>query len=161
MAYISFALLVCRHSPRRTTSRTRCMSGLILLAGLPLVHIARIASFFSLNFISYVLLVCPHSSHWPKSCARCSSFLIFLTEFHLVRIARLPSFFSLAYRSYWLLVCYHSPRRPHSPRSPTCPTCNTHCSPALMRRLSCSVLRRDLGRWTLYYNVYIDFKYNK
>jgi len=33
LAYISFALLVCRHSPRRTTSRTRCPSGLILLAG--------------------------------------------------------------------------------------------------------------------------------
>jgi len=33
LAYISFTLLVCRHSPRRTTSRTRCPSGLILLAG--------------------------------------------------------------------------------------------------------------------------------
>jgi len=33
LAYISYAFLVCRHSPRRTTSRTRCPSGLILLAG--------------------------------------------------------------------------------------------------------------------------------
>jgi len=33
LAYISYALLVCRHSPHRTTSRTRCPSGLILLAG--------------------------------------------------------------------------------------------------------------------------------
>jgi len=154
-------LLVCRHSPRQTTSRTRCTSGLILLAGLPLVRVARLASFFSLNFISYVLLVCPHSSRWPTSRARCSSCLILLTEFHLIHVARLPSFFSLAYHSYRLLVCYHSPRRCHSPCSPTCPTCNTRRLPALMRRCSCSVLRRDLGRWTLYHNVHIDFKYNK
>jgi len=33
LAYISYAFLICRHSPRRTTSRTRCPSGLILLAG--------------------------------------------------------------------------------------------------------------------------------
>jgi len=154
-------LLICSHSPRRTTSCTRCTSGLILLAGGPLVRVARLASFFSLNFISYALLVCPHSSRAPTSRARCSSCLILLTEFHLIRVARLPSFFSLAYRSYQLLVCYHSPCRPNSPRSPTCPTCNTRCSSALMRRCSCSVLRGDLGCWTLYHNVYIDFKYNK
>jgi len=33
LAYISYTFLICRHSPRRTTSRTRCPSGLILLAG--------------------------------------------------------------------------------------------------------------------------------
>ena len=155
-------LLVCRHSPHWPTSHTRCASGLILLVGLHLVRVACLASFSSSpENISYVLHVWPHSPHWPTSRTHCSSCLILLSEFHLVRVARLPSFFSLAYPSYRLLVCYHSPRRPHSPRSPTCPTCNTRCSPALMRRCSCSVLRRDLGRWTLYHNVYIDFKYNK
>jgi len=33
LAYISFALLVGRHTPLQTTSRTCCQSGLILLAG--------------------------------------------------------------------------------------------------------------------------------
>jgi len=44
LAYISFALFVCRHSPRRTTSRMHCMSGLILVAGLPLVRVACLLS---------------------------------------------------------------------------------------------------------------------
>jgi len=72
LAYISYTLLVCRHSPRwptsRTlvyrhsprwpTSRTRCSSAVILLAGL------------------HLILVCRHSPRWPTSRTGCSSTII-------------------------------------------------------------------------------------
>jgi len=65
----SYALLVCRHSPRCTTSRTHCSFGLIfadLRSGVHinagvcvivpnLVRIARLASFSLLAYISYAL----------------------------------------------------------------------------------------------------------
>ena len=65
----SYALLVCRHSPRCTTSRTHCSFGLIFAdlrsdvrinAGvcvivLNLVRVARLASFSLLAYISYAL----------------------------------------------------------------------------------------------------------
>jgi len=53
----------------------RCLSGLILLAGLPLVHVARLPLFFTLAYISYALPVWPHSPCWPL----------------LLRVARLTS----------------------------------------------------------------------
>jgi len=65
----SYALLVCHHSPRCTTSRTHCSFGLIFAdlrsdvcinAGvyvivLNLVRVARLASFSLLAYISYAL----------------------------------------------------------------------------------------------------------
>jgi len=49
---------VTHHWP---TSRMRCSSAVILLAGLVLVHVAHPASFSSLAYISYTLRVWPHS----------------------------------------------------------------------------------------------------
>ena len=92
LANFSYALLVCTHSPRWPTSRTCCSSGLILLAGLPLVPVARLHSFSSRSYISYALLVWPHSPHWPTTRTRCSSALIPFAGLVLVRIARLPLF---------------------------------------------------------------------
>ena len=57
------------HSPRLLTSRMRCSSAVILLAGLPLVR--------SLAYISYRLLVYHHSPRWPTSRTRCSFGVIF------------------------------------------------------------------------------------
>jgi len=74
----------------------RCTSGLILHAGLPLVRVARLASFFSLNFILYALFVCCHSPRWPTSRSYYSSAVILLAGQHLVRIAHLASFSLLA-----------------------------------------------------------------
>jgi len=107
-------LLVCPHSPCWPTSHTGCSSGLIPLADLPLIPVARLRSFLSLAFISYALLVCPHSLRWP-TCTRCSSALILLVAQYLVPVARRPSFSTLAYCSYVLLVGTHSPRRPTAP----------------------------------------------
>jgi len=98
---------VTHHWP---TSRTRCSSAVILLAGLLLVCVARPASFSSLAYISYALLVCRHSPRWPTSRMRCTSGLILLAGLPLVGIPCLPSFSSLTYISYTLLVWPHSPR---------------------------------------------------
>jgi len=90
------------------TSRTRCSSAVILLAGLHLVGVPRLPSFSSLAYISFALLVCRHSPRWPTSRSRCSSAVILLAGQHLVRVARLASFSMLAYLSYVLLVWPHS-----------------------------------------------------
>ena len=72
LASISYALLVCPYSPVWPTSRTSCSSGLIHLADLPLVLVARLRSFLLLSYFSYALLVCHHSPRWPPSRTRCS-----------------------------------------------------------------------------------------
>jgi len=108
LAYISFALLVCRHSSHWPTSCSRCSSAVILLAGQHLVRVARLASFSSLAYLWYALLICCHSPSWPTSRSRCSSAVILLAGQHLVRITGLASFSSPAYLSYALLVLPHS-----------------------------------------------------
>jgi len=86
-------------------------SGLILLAGLPLVRIARLPLFFTLAYISYALPVWPHSLCWPlllhvarltslpltyvQTCTR--NAVLGITGLHLVRVAHLASFSSLTY----------------------------------------------------------------
>ena len=85
-------MLVCCHSPHWPTSDTHCTSGLILLAGLPLVGIPCLPSFSSLTYLLYGLLV------W----------LILLTDLHLVGIRHLPSFSLLDNISYMLPVWPHS-----------------------------------------------------
>jgi len=100
------------------TSSTRCSSAVILLAGLHLVRIARLALFSSLTIhlvgvprlpsfslpdnISYALLVWPHSPCWPlllrtslpqtyvRTFAR--NAMLGITCLLLVRVARLLSF---------------------------------------------------------------------
>ena len=99
LAYFSYALLICRHSPRWRTSRRRWASGLILLADLHLAGVAYLPSLSSLANISYALLVCCHSLCWPTFRTRCASGLILLAGLHLVRVAPLASFSSLTYIS--------------------------------------------------------------
>jgi len=112
-AYISFALLVCRHSPCLPTSRLRCSSDLILRTDLHLVGIPRLPSFSSPNNILYALPVWPYSLCWPllirvarltslpltyfRMCARNAA--LGITGLHLVRAVRLVSFSSLTYIS--------------------------------------------------------------
>ena len=52
LAYISYALHLWPHSPRRLTSRRRSSSAVILLAGQHLVRVPHLASFSSLTYIS-------------------------------------------------------------------------------------------------------------
>jgi len=111
LASISYALLVCPHSPCWPTSRTGCSSGLIHLADIPLIPVAHQRSFLSLAYFSYVLLVCRYSPRWPPSRTRCWFVLIHHAGL-LVRVARLPSFSLLATISYRLLVGPDSPRWP-------------------------------------------------
>jgi len=147
VAYISYVLLVCPHSPRWPT-RTRCSSALILLVGQHLVPVARGPSFSTLAYCSYASLVGTDSPRrptastrrsfdlifadllsdvwqkhrvrhrWPTSSTSCS-FVLIRRAGPLVRVARLPSFSLLANISYRLLVGPHSPR---------CPTSPTRCS---------------------------------
>jgi len=113
LASISYALLICPHSPCWPTSRTGCSSGLIHLADLPLIPVAHLRSFLSLTYFSYALLVCHHSPRWPSSRTRCSFVLIRRARL-LVRVAHLPTLSLLANISYRLLVGPHSPRWPTS-----------------------------------------------
>jgi len=121
LANISYRLLVGPHSPRWRTVPTRCLSALILHAGLLLLPLARLASFlltymrtfgrntmlgigglhlvrvahlssFTALTYSYSLLVPPHSLCWPTSRTGCLSALIIHTGLLLLRIARLTSF---------------------------------------------------------------------
>ena len=101
------------------TSRTRCSSALILLAGLHLVPVARLPSFSTLRIrvgrLTSFSLTC------VRTCGR--NAMLGITGLQLVPVARLPSFSSLAYISYTLLVCHHSPRWPIS---------RTRCSSAVI-----------------------------
>jgi len=121
LANMSYRLLVSPHSPRWLTVRTHCSLGLILHAGLLLLHVARLTPFlltyirtFGRNTVlgiaglhlvrvaslssfaalaySYVLLVCPHSPCWPTSRTSCLSALIVHIGLLLIRVARLASF---------------------------------------------------------------------
>ena len=97
VAYISYVLLVCPHSLRWPTL-TRCLSALILHAGLLLLCVARLTSFL----LTYI-----------RTFGR--NAVLGMGGLHLIRVARLSSFPALAY-SYTLLVS------PHSPPWPTAPT---------------------------------------
>jgi len=109
LAYISFALLVCHHSPRWPISHSRCSSGLILLADLHLVGVPHLLSFSSPDNISYALSIWPHSPCWPLllclarltslpltyiwTCTRNAE--LGITGLHHLRVACLVSFSSL------------------------------------------------------------------
>ena len=155
MAYISYVLLVCPHSPRWPTL-TRCSSAHILHAGLLLLRVTRLTSFL----LTYI-----------RTCGR--NAMLGITGLHLVRVARLSSFAALAY-SYALLVCPHSL---HWPTTPTCcsfdlifadlrsdvwqkhrvrhhwPTSRTCCSSALI--LHAGVLLLRVSRLTSFLLTYI------
>jgi len=98
VAYISYVLLVCPHSPRWPTL-TPCSSALILHAGLLLLCVTHLTSFL----LTYI-----------RTCGR--NAVLGISGLHLVYVARLSSFAALSYSSA-LLVC------PHSPRWHTAPTC--------------------------------------
>jgi len=133
VAYISYVLLVCPHSPCWPT-RMHCSSALILLVGQHLIPVACRPLFSTLASCSYASLVSTHPPHrptapmhhsfdlvfadlhsdiwqkhrvryqWPTSRTCCSFVLIRRTGL-LLRVARLPSFSTLAYCSYAFLVC--------------------------------------------------------
>ena len=52
LAYISQAFLACHHSACWPTSYTCYLSDLLLLVGLPLVHVACLPLFFTLTYFS-------------------------------------------------------------------------------------------------------------
>jgi len=97
VAYISYVLIVCSHSPHWATLK-RCSSALILHAGVLLLRVSRLSSFLP----TYI-----------RTFGR--NAVLGIGGLHHVRVARLSSFAVLAY-SYALLVC------PHSPRWRTAPT---------------------------------------
>ena len=97
LAY-SYALLVCPHSPCWPTSRTSCLSALILHASLLFLRIAHLTSFL----LTYI-----------RTFGR-NAVLGIGGLYHIVRVARLSLFAALAY-SYALLVCPHSPRWRNAP----------------------------------------------
>jgi len=76
VAYISYVLLVCPHSPRWST-RMHCSSALILLVGQYLVPVARRPSFSTLAYCSYPSLVGTHSPRRPTALTHRSFDLIF------------------------------------------------------------------------------------
>ena len=135
MAYFSYAFLLQPHC--WPPSRTRCSSGLILLADLHLIRVAHLPSFSTVAYFSYAFLLRPHSPRcptsrtrfsfdlvfadlhsdvWQKRCVRhrwptsrtCRSFVLIRRAGLLVHVARLPSFSSLAYLSYAFRGCSHS-----------------------------------------------------
>jgi len=125
VAYISYVLLVCAHSPRWPTL-TRCSSALILHAGVLLLHVSCLTSFL----MTYI-----------QTCGR--NAMLGIGGLHLVRVARLSTFAALAY-SYTLVVC---------PHSPCWPTSRTGCSSALILHAGLLFLR--VARLTLFLLTYI------
>jgi len=132
LANILYWLLVGPYSPCWPTVPTRRSSALILHAGLLLLRVTRLTSFFmtyigtfgrntvlgigGLHLVlvarlssftalahSYALLIFPHSPCWPTSPTHSASTLI-LPYLLFIRVARLPLFSLLAYTLYALLV---------------------------------------------------------
>jgi len=125
MAY-SYTLLVSPHSPCWPTSHTSSSSAVILHAGLLLLRVARLTSFF----LTYIRMFGRNT-------------VLGIGGQHLVRVARSSSFAALAH-SYALLICPHSPCWP--------PT-RTGCSTALI--LHAVLLLRHDARLTSILLTYI------